>query len=102
MNIENLEKKFKFEGFEPTYNLQKMAKDILKRVEDQSPSQACHQAMISKTKEGFLGEMKISSLSGTFLVESQAPSPSHVLTELYEKIRKELNQWLKDRGPDNL
>ena len=93
----HLNKKIKFEGFEPNSNLQKLAKDIIKYVEDRSPNQACHQAIISKTTDGFLGELKVSSLSGVFIVESQAESPSHVLNELYAKIRKELNHWLKNR-----
>ena len=67
--------KIKFEGFEPTYRLQSLAKDFLGRVEDQSPSQATHQAIISKTKGGFLGKLKVASLAGIFSAESHATSP---------------------------
>ena len=89
--------KIKFEGFEPTYRLKNLAKDVLKRVEDHSPSQACHQAIISKTEEGFLGKLKVASLAGVFSAESHSHSPSHVLDDLYKKIRLELNEWLHHR-----
>ena len=92
--------KIKFEGFEPTYRVKKLAKDVLGRVEDHSPSQACHQATISKTKEGFLGRLKVASLAGVFSAESRAHSPSHVLNDLYKKIQLELNEWLHHREID--
>ena len=90
--------KIRFEGFEPSYRIKKLAKDVLKRVEECSPSQACHLAVISKNQDGFLGKIKISSLAGIFCVESQASSPSYLLDELYGKMRRELNFWLKNRS----
>ena len=53
-----ISKKIKFEGFEPSYRIKKLARDTLKQVEDRSPSQACHQATISKTSDGLLEKLR--------------------------------------------
>ena len=88
---------FKFEGFEPTSDLKALAKDVLWHVEEKSPSQSFHHAILKKTEKGYTGLIKVSSQVGVFEAEFTDLTPETVLETLYKKIKKDLSLWKKDR-----
>ena len=93
---------FIFHGFDPSAELLTITKDILWKVEGESPSKACNMAKITKVANGYTGMIKISSLSGVFIAESENAAPEVVANELYKKIHSELDNWKDSRFPKEM
>ena len=88
---------FKFEGFEPSLELQAKAKEVLWHVEEKAPSESFHHAVLKKTKSGYEGLIKVSSQVGVFEAKLSDASPETVLDNLYRKIKKDLSLWKRER-----
>lgn len=88
---------FCFEGFEPTPELKRFAKDLLWRAENRAPSQAFVKAKITKTSSGFLAKIQFSSQAGQFDAETMGENAKEALFNVYTKIRRELLDWKKGR-----
>lgn len=88
---------FRFKGFEPSHDLEGLAKDIMWKVEADSPSKAMRTGTITKSGQGYSGSIKVCSLAGVFRAAKEGKDPMGLLNELATDIHEQLETWKRSR-----
>ena len=91
---------FEFKGFTPRLALKQKAKDIYTSVENRSPSESTKVASITKIKEGYQAQLKITSASCIFEITTKKKTCSVAMDQLYERFLSEILNWNKERNFD--
>ena len=90
-------RKFQFVDFQPTSVLAEKAKEKLSRVFGESPSDSFVTAIIRKTTEGFVGQLKVRSAVGTFIADVISEDPLEAIENLSSDVRTLLREWKLSR-----
>ena len=88
---------FAFRGFEPNRFFKAYCKQIYCLMEERSPCDATKNALISRTKNGFEGSVRIISGSCTFLITADGSQPRLVIEELYSQFTQQIHKWIQNR-----
>ncbi len=98
MNQANLNE-FEFIDFSPTNSVATIAKERLRRLFGESPSDSSARALLKRTASGFEGRLVIVSAAGRFFAEVIGDDPVSVVNSLVGRIANQLVDWRRARLP---
>ena len=88
---------FKFDGFEPSSELHRLAKQALWSIENNSPSYSRLQASMKKEQGKFKGHIRVCYGKGCFEVKAEGKNPETLVQTLKNDIRLKIGDWSKAR-----
>lgn len=92
---------FEFKGFVPQLSLEQKGKHIYNIVENRSPSESAKVASITKMKEGYEAELKITSNSCRLKIKATENDCETALDQIYEQFLSEILNWDKARNSEH-
>lgn len=88
---------FTYVGFEPTTEEKSLAKKIYWQLEENAPVFAAKTAVLKKSGNEYIGQIKIASHAGNFLAEAQSQCARDVIQQLSDKMIQQLKHWKQSR-----
>ena len=85
--------KVEFAGFEPDHGLKGTISRTLDVILGSAPSDAEPRALLSRTKEGFKGILRLSSRQGIFSVEATGRDTAELLGRLKDRMSEQIGSW---------
>lgn len=73
----------------------------MKALMEKAPSDATSQLVIRKSKEGYKGLLKITSLQGKFVAGQVHRCFTQMMNELFAEARAQIDQWKRHRFIDS-
>lgn len=86
-----------YRGFTPADSMKQFFQSLVRRIQDESPNSAFIRASVHLEKGSFRGVIKVNSEAGRFLTFAETGDLRELGTELYEKLRAQLNTWKSTR-----
>ena len=96
-------KNFKFNGFNPSPQLEKTTESFYKLIESRSPSDSKKQAVLTKKGAGFYeARLKVSSASScSFEIVSTGTNDFNSIDSLQKKFLSKILVWNQNKNPEN-
>lgn len=85
--------KVEFAGFEPDHSLKGTISRTLDVILGSAPSDSEPRALLSRTKEGFRGMLRLSSAQGIFSVEATGRDAFEMMTRLKDRMSEQIGSW---------
>lgn len=85
--------KVEFKGFEPDHSLKGTISRTLDVILGSAPSDSEPRALLSRTKEGFKGMLRLSSQQGIFAVEATGRDAIELLGRLKDRMGEQIGSW---------
>ncbi len=88
---------FKFDGFEPSVQLHRLAKQVLWSIENSSPSYSRLQASMKKEGKRFKGSIRVCYGKGCFEISAEDEKAEVLVETLKSGIVTKIGDWKKRR-----
>jgi hypothetical protein len=85
--------KVEFAGFEPDHSLKGTISRTLDAILGSAPSDSEPRALLSRTKEGFKGILRLNSRQGIFSVEATGRDAVELLVRLKDRMGEQIGSW---------
>ena len=85
--------KVEFAGFDPDHSLKSTISRTLDAILGSAPSDSEPRALLSRTKEGFKGMLRLSSQQGIFSVEATGRDAIEMMGRLKDRMGEQIGSW---------
>lgn len=89
-----------YRGFTPASSTKQFFQTLIRRIQDDAPDCSFIRASFAHDHGEYKGIININSEAGRFLSFAQTADPKELGTQLYEKLREQLNEWKTRRFRD--
>lgn len=86
-----------FVGLQPDLELQSKLEVLLEKIQWAAPSDSCMKLTFAKGQDSFISILNIRSEVKDFIVRASHETIDHCLTQLEERVLRQLNIWKSRR-----
>lgn len=86
-----------YRGFTPAEGTKAFFQNLIRRIQDDAPNSCFIKASVARDHGHFRGVIRINSAAIKLLTFAETSDLRDLGRELYEKLRKQLNQWKEER-----